>query len=1140
MSTITQIREILTKERKEIRKKLNKKRKELIKKLDRERKKIRKQLTKERKEIRKKLDRERKKIRKQLTKERKEIRKKLDRERKKIREKLLDLKHIFVTINFNIVTPPSTPELEDMLQYTNFAPWRSKYNSRSRSTKFPVKKRDIFRKNVNLKDFRPPEVRKFNPANFDFKIESFNMDITAPATQIAKRIRIGLRNEIESLYNEDKDNEFDVPFDIKPVTLFIDLIPEGDEEDVLFMGNNPYPYIWADETPELTNIYKDCSCVEAWFLNTFKSKKKSRRSFNNSRSKYYMNSQILRQIANPILQNQKYVYNINMVKKLCEYYNFPMWAFRIDGSLISSWIPPIRNGSTNKAVVFVCSDNHFYPVISSIISKFLSNKGGTKSIILPKNEIKRTYYKTVDKYKISIWKDGEKAYKNISLGRKPETAGFNPKIIELRKKIYNRLSQNELNKIFMGSNVCNFSLRDNKITKVTCIEKKKKILYGAIYPTTKYGDHKDLLNDYRKCGIIPPASPSPIDLGNKLMPDITQCLHEEYCQVFRRNPTMYHFTKQKFEQGSNFESESDLCLNFEAYDINHHYRKSLNNNFINFDLTSRYEKYNPKKHKNTNGYYLGYHKDLGYCWCPFKEDLTNITYILTAGSSNKNPKGIMNKPFQNFIKITENTKYKKSITNLSIGCLGKIKSNIQISYKTRDEFQTYYLYNQGYEIISLGSNQKIAVKNIETDIYRTAVHIRSQIIWYAYKNLEKLMNKFEYIHSIKTDSVCGIPKKNTIFPEKLYKNDLIHNVKFRESNISHLPNKSLFSHKEIIVSSSWYFNCPIECLELKLDSIESNDKSFINETLDLSIDLSKSVLILGLAGSGKTKLLIDKIYKVWDPNDVEILSPTNLNAYRLAQACNGNGKTIEKFASSFIKNKKCYVIDEGPMCSYQDFEILYLVKKRNPKAVFIGSGDPKQLKNADGCEIVYNKKRGKICPEFLRIFNNNIHWIHQNHRNNLDYSIDYKDSDFNKLMRSFMNYNVHLCWFNKTRVNVNQALMIKNKKQTSKFIKKNSKNRYGQDIFLYDNLPIRFINNLPKKKLFNGTLCIWKNIKKKITQKELMLNCVPAYCLTLYGIQGETIKEKYVIHDSDYIFKDYTKKYVAYSRCIDKNNIYLN
>lgn len=807
----------------------------------------------------------------------------------------------------------------------------------------------------------------------------------------------------------------------------------GSRETSIYLLDSLTQYQWANNEYYHKDKY---SCVEQYFL-SFKKLKKAKDYFNNKNSMYYLDVDKLREIANPKLIDGKYGYNIVMVKDICRHYRLSMFAFDIDGEPICHYIPEKNNPVTRKKIAFCIADDHFYPIKSNLIREYIK-RAMVSHRRINSNLIKRTYY----------------AAENDAVN----TAGFNPRIIKIKKKTIDLLPQEELNAVFESDKAIGFSTKNDNITKVAI----KDQIFGLKY----HNKHDELMDDYDKVGIAPSYSPNPAELGRKLMPDLSQIIPLRFRKIFDSAPQM---TMCRI---------NEPVENMEAYDIIGHYRNALNNDFMRFDLTSRLEKYDESK-KQT-GYFLGYHKgrnglpDLGWTWCPYKEDLTQIKYVYTSSL-------LLKKPFEEFSNNVKNLNHMKSITNHAIGLLGKRKQVNQEAFKTTSSIQAFYLFKKGYKIRKL-NNTYVAIKETNMPLYRISTFIRSQIIWHAYKNLEKLAGKFEYICSIHTDSIYGIPK-DVEFSKKLYRVDKPH-----------------FLQGCTAIAATY----KLELKDLLIDDIEKKE--------------SESSMILGLAGYGKTRRLLEKIEQ-YPKEDVIRLSPTNLNAFRI------KGQTIERYAGKFTHRSKVYAIDETAMCSYQDLEILYILKMKNPTAIFIGSGDNKQLRNPDGFNV--------YCHSLFEIFDHNIETLDTNRRNDLDYSNNYTLADF-KICKEFPDF--HLCFFNKTRKKVNQIMMDKYK-TNSILIKHDITNQYGQDVYLYDSLPLRMVHNLPKKELFNGMMTTYKQLRTILKDNEIMKYAVPAYCLTLYGIQGETITTKYCIHDANYIFSNPRFKYVAISRCTKKDNI---
>jgi ATP-dependent exoDNAse (exonuclease V) alpha subunit len=151
--------------------------------------------------------------------------------------------------------------------------------------------------------------------------------------------------------------------------------------------------------------------------------------------------------------------------------------------------------------------------------------------------------------------------------------------------------------------------------------------------------------------------------------------------------------------------------------------------------------------------------------------------------------------------------------------------------------------------------------------------------------------------------------------------------------------------------------------------------------------------------------------------------------------------------------------------------------------------------------------------------------------------------------------NINICYTNKKRKEINKILMEEEKNKLINELKKkhlktkgfqgliinvNKDDEYGQDVELFEGMPIIAIKNNNKLDIVNNEMFKIFNIKGdvitlvndnkeiKIESKDFNYNFVIAYCITSHSAQGATFNEKYTIHEWNRLNK--TGKYVTLSR----------
>ena len=277
-----------------------------------------------------------------------------------------------------------------------------------------------------------------------------------------------------------------------------------------------------------------------------------------------------------------------------------------------------------------------------------------------------------------------------------------------------------------------------------------------------------------------------------------------------------------------------------------------------------------------------------------------------------------------------------------------------------------------------------------------------------------------------------------------------------------------------------------------------------------------------------------------------------------------SAETIPRKTMNSLKRYKYFVIDEIGMINNQLWDYLMLLKKTNPKAVFILIGDWRQLPPIE---------EGRT--EELDVFNHPIvkflcngNAIELNEKQRYDQQLwDFlergvKNNDWSGLKEEVIKYddiysNKSICYYNKTRVKINNICMEHFKKETDYIYLEHKledvKDR-RQSVYLYNGLPIMAWRNCVKIGIVNSEEFIVSSFDEEkiyITREELGEDFeididdfhkyfVPNYCATTHKSQGATYKDKVILWDWDRMITDKKVVYTATSRATKFDNLVIS
>jgi hypothetical protein len=606
---------------------------------------------------------------------------------------------------------------------------------------------------------------------------------------------------------------------------------------------------------------------------------------------------------------------------------------------------------------------------------------------------------------------------------------------------------------------------------------------------------------------------------------------------------------------------TDVLPEYKAYDITKCYRSSLydtKEDWIVLSWTDQWKPYIPRKTIPLGLFYVKtqdttlFKKSNIYSTSIIKHAIKNnidFTIIKELIPSNKKVKSFFKYFIDDILRQYGETDFSKAIINILTGMMGKHKStstSCQININPEQVFDW------------LNKNEKnVYVNNINTEnnpIYlygekkttylnETCLPIYIQITDNANIQLYDMAKQFNTV-AYKTDCIIVKPPfpKNIIQPTTKW-------GQYRECSVPLITCDEKYHSFKLPVP---YWN--------KYDITDSDDWEKVYDIIQ-----EKSVLIDGRAGTGKS-YLVKKIKAKLEQNHkkVLVLAPTNKCALAW------KGKTIHKGLQlslytklsnkQYISKLKTYdyvIIDEVSMITADVWNILDYVKK-STDIKFILIGDKNQLPPIEDIEIpkCYLESQGvKSIAEFNKISLKIIKRYDPVLAQLGDDIIQNVPIDITRFPPK-LNTRRNLCYFNKTRKQVNQTLNQQNAPPDALFLPNNSTSKYPQDALIYPNVPIIaykthydediqdylcvnsenfVIDDVPiyddKINLYSirpdddGNEMIHHiSIDKNEFHNYFLLN----YCTTTHKAQGDTIDENINIYDWDAMHKKL--RYTAITR----------
>ena len=360
------------------------------------------------------------------------------------------------------------------------------------------------------------------------------------------------------------------------------------------------------------------------------------------------------------------------------------------------------------------------------------------------------------------------------------------------------------------------------------------------------------------------------------------------------------------------------------------------------------------------------------------------------------------------------------------------------------------------------------------------------------------------------------------------------------------------------------------------------------EQIEELIDLRQSFMNNGLAGTGKTYTIKKIIIPYLEENGIEYvkMAPTHIASLIIGGETiastfmmDPRNQTITKQSLSKLKEIEYFIIDEMSLINGKCWFIIKMLKEHGFK--FIISGDAEQLLGVQDKEVDYTKT---LLVKWICDFNI--------HTNQYDPAVSRYDDGLYKLCNKILFDDkcdllkhvpmtdkisaeyVNVCLTNERRISINHKIMIAKKKTLEKedyvVIRYTKSELYPKDVrqntILYVGLPIiarkttleidyEIHNNEPfvVTGLSEGVVTLksemMENSTVVLTHEEFKkLHLCPRFALTIWGVQGLTIKTPIVFFEYDLVAKPWgmfrrNKRRILYtfvSRATGIGNVFIS
>lgn len=474
------------------------------------------------------------------------------------------------------------------------------------------------------------------------------------------------------------------------------------------------------------------------------------------------------------------------------------------------------------------------------------------------------------------------------------------------------------------------------------------------------------------------------------------------------------------------------------------------------------------------------------------------------------------KAFPNKLEIESYT-WAKQIIKWFIGCMYQ-KSRIKYNYKFSSDFNDFHNYvskdssiypyipieeDDTCSIIKNTALWKLVNKTVE-DLLENNIPIYEQIIQQSKLEVFKMIKKVGgTLHLIKTDNIIVSDCDYTVKDDDKFKVE-----QFKIEAIEKYCMKNFKLAKNV--------------------NYEFKPKEW-NIIKDITVD--KPFIITGEGGTGKTFNILELAKK----DDRIVLSATTNKASQLLE-----GKTIDSLYNAQQIPDRLH-IDEFSMLNSKF--IAYLYKLKNMGKIITASCDFSQLPPV-------KSKRLSLDQTWIKdIFENHIH-LTKNYRNTelTDLYKTCHDLDFSNRFPVKCQTQLHITYTNKSRIEINNHMMNEFIKGHSKILKlERLDDDYKHYTFnLCPGMPVIARANNKHLRYFNTCLYriinyddenIYLNGNIVISHLQFQTHFSLGFAITLYGIQGETIKKPFTIHQWHHLKNEMKTVAIGRSSNIEYINI---
>lgn len=502
----------------------------------------------------------------------------------------------------------------------------------------------------------------------------------------------------------------------------------------------------------------------------------------------------------------------------------------------------------------------------------------------------------------------------------------------------------------------------------------------------------------------------------------------------------------------------------------------------------------------------------------------------------------------------------KRIINSFVGCLGtKVSKSGTVTFTTslEEASYNYVKYNDSvYKVDELPDGQKLyEIKNYKREVQNeSSVPIFNQIL-----DLEaiELHKSYKLVKQIPQTELVYLNTDQVVFyfenpKEKVKLNDIIKSS-FWAEGIPKYKLESKIKHCNEIIKTPSTETYQLSKKEWNIiNDIGTNDfEGWVKELLDTY----KSFNVDGRAGTGKSHLINQIRAELKKRNiNYQALAPTN-KASNIIE-----GMTLHKFFSK-VKNGnkksgvnklmhsiKYILVDEISMVKEVFYRLFYYISENYPSINWIVSGDFKQLPPVLDIGD-YDYENSTILKEICKY--NKVTLTKCRRADNLFFEECKNPNNIDKATYGKKKSFLNICYHNQLRKQINEECMknwIKqyNVKNYSK-VDKYEKNKQGQDMYIYKNLPL--IGSIANAGLgivncesyyvseYGQTISTIKETNGEHTMQiknvEIPKYFTVGYCMTAHKAQGATFDKPFTIYQWELM--DETMKYVALSRAKSKS-----